>query len=61
MFAGMICYDQRGEKVIQTRDNHWRESGFKTHTVWVEDGERIIGIKFRNDTSEENSEYRFDL
>ena len=36
MFAEMICYDQRGDKVIKTRDNYWRESGFKTHTVRVE-------------------------
>ena len=44
MLRGLKFYTKDGAVVLQTRFD-WVANGYKTHTVHLEDGERVIGYK----------------
>ncbi len=44
---GLKFYSKDGAVVLKTEED-WVADGFKTHTVQLEDGERVIGYKSRS-------------
>ena len=46
MLYGLKCYSKDGAVVFKTGFD-WYGWGHKTHTVHLEDGERVIGYKSR--------------
>ncbi len=60
MLYGLKFYSKDGAVVLKTGYD-WVADGGKSHTEYLEDGERVIGYKSRIDPDYPNSAWHWDF